>query len=89
MSSAGSVSAMLTSLKNNAIPKRSRRLKDNIYNDGIKIEQPIRFKNKMNHQQLNAFSEKLSREKRKTTLITVVTFVATFLILIGIIYWKL
>ncbi|MCF6349083.1 MAG: hypothetical protein L3J20_12410 [Flavobacteriaceae bacterium] len=82
----GSVSAMITSLKNN---KRSRvsmfdKLKkyENVkYKDGGKIEK------KATPQQLKAIRERIQKENKRTQVITLTVSIATTLVLFILFYY--
>ncbi|MFT5822821.1 MAG: hypothetical protein ACI8ZM_004078 [Crocinitomix sp.] len=88
MSSFGSISAMLISLKNNRIPKRERKLGHKEYLEGIHIGEPLQFKNKLSSHQMEAFKEELVETKRKTTRQTILIYVITLLTVAIIITYK-
>ncbi len=74
MSSFGSISAMLTSLKNNKIPKRDNKLGHLEYKKGVPIGKPLKFKNKMTREEITKFTKRLIIEKRKKTRQTIVIY---------------
>lgn len=69
--SSGSISAMLTSLKNNKIPKREHKLGHLEYTKGIPIGKKLVFKNKMTLKELDQLKSKLQKQKRRSTLISI------------------
>ncbi|WP_070138276.1 hypothetical protein [Crocinitomix algicola] len=80
MGAGGSISAMISSLKNNKIPTRERS--SPTYK--AKMGQPLIFKNKMNSTELKQFSSHLKAQKRKKTITTIVITVIVFSLLFGI-----
>ncbi len=72
MSSYGSISAMLTSLKNNKIPKREKKLGHLEYVKGVPIGKALKYKNKLSIDEMKLFQEKLMKEKRRSTVLTLV-----------------
>lgn len=74
MSFSGSVSAMLTTLKNNKIPKREKKLGRKEYVKGVPIGQPLIYKNKMRTQELELLKENMRKKKRRALRITLIVY---------------
>lgn len=64
MSFGGAVSAMVTTLKNNKIPKRERKLGNHEYVEGVPIGKPLRFSAQMSSEEISALGEKIKKEQQ-------------------------
>lgn len=89
MSSFGSISAMITSLKNNKIPKRDHKLGHLEYTKGVPIGKPLRFKNKLSEAERLAYSKKLQRYRQRSDRILIGTCLIVFGILGTFIFYYL
>lgn len=89
MSSYGSISAMLVSLKNNKIPKREKKLGHIEYVKGVPIGKPLRYKNKLTAEEMRCFQEKLKHDKRHSTRMTIVVLILSILITIFFVQYYL
>lgn len=74
MSFGGSAAAMITSLKNNKIPKRDNKLGHLEYTKGVPIGQKLEFEKKMTKEQAESFSHQLKKEKRRSAYITIFVY---------------
>ena len=74
MGAFGSISAMITSLKNNKIKKRDFHDSFRDVNWVSQNKQPLKFKNKLSEKEFNEFSKKLVEKKRRSTIILSLTY---------------
>lgn len=77
---------MLTSLKNNKIPKRERKLGHKEYVEGVPIGKPLKYKNKLSKAQMDVFKEELEKQKKRRTKITIISYIIGMTIAISIVY---
>lgn len=89
MGSFGSISAMITSLKNNKLPKREHKLGHLEYTKGVSIGKPLRFKNKLSETERLAYIEKLKRERRRSDRMLIGTCIIVFATLGTFIFYYL
>lgn len=88
MSFGGAVSAMVTTLKNNEIQKRERKLGNHEYVEGVPTGKPLRFKNKLSKEELIELGEKIKRERRRIFIRdTIYTAVIIMTAIIAIFYF--
>lgn len=88
MSFGGVVSAMVTTLKNNKIQKRERKLGNHEYVEGVPIGKPLRFKNQLSKEELIELGEKIKRERRRIFIRdTIYTVVIIITAIIAIFYF--
>lgn len=91
MSSGGSISAMITSLKNNKNVRRLRKSMSEKRADNAgefnKDAEPLVYKNKMSVEERALYLVKLKKKNRKTviTYLTVTLAVITFLFLMALV----
>lgn len=87
MGSGGTISAMVSSLKNNKIKKR--KFHDSFRDvDGITLNnKPLIYKNNLSKQEFKEFSKKLRDKKRRSNIIMIVIYgisiLSVFIIVFG------
>lgn len=69
MGTFGSISAMISSLKNNKLPKRDHKLGHLEYTKGISIGKPLCFKNKLSEMERLAYMKALKNQRLHTDLL--------------------
>lgn len=79
MSFAGSVSAMITSLKNNSLQRRSNRNEKFEYVERTKLKAGLKFKNKLSQQEFSSLSEKMKKDKRKKAILLTIIYSVTLI----------
>ena len=89
MSSFGSISAMITSLKNNKIKKRKFNSSYRDVDDSIVNVEPLVYKNKLDQDEFRLFSKKLQLSNKKSLRISILIYLVSLISMLLIVYMYL
>ena len=74
MGAGGSISAMLTSLKNNRIPKSKKKTGGLEYVKSVPIGEPLKFKNTLSTTEMAELKALLQRQKKRNRRISILVY---------------